>query len=64
MKFLFLPKKCFILQVTTYMKQKKRGLSSWEKHQRKQKKIQFLFWVIISAVFITLLGIFIYAEYL
>jgi predicted nucleic acid-binding Zn ribbon protein len=45
------------------MKQKKKGSSAWDRHQQRQKKITFVFWLAVALVFIVLLGLFIWSEY-
>ncbi len=42
---------------------KKKPTSSWERHQKKQKQLQFAFWVIISVIFLALLSIYIFIEF-
>lgn len=42
---------------------KKKPTSSWERHQQKQKRIQFIFWVIIATIFIALFSLYVIIEF-
>jgi heme/copper-type cytochrome/quinol oxidase subunit 2 len=45
------------------MKQKKKGLSAWDRHQQRQRKMTFAFWLVVTFIFLILLGLFIWSEY-